>query len=120
MRHLWTSRAKHMRYRWLRDSKSGFFQGCGADGGQYGTASTNTTTHSRREGKQKTDAEYVEELWRLLDGRRPDVVVVDPSAASFIESFAGARVLRVQKADNDVLWAPCDAGMLKEKNSFFA
>ncbi len=70
---------------------------------------------SRREGKQKTDAEYVEELWRLLDGRRPDVVVVDPSAASFIEALRRTG-LRVQKADNDVLWGiRVTAGMLKEK-----
>lgn len=70
---------------------------------------------SRREGRQKTDAEYVEELWRLLDGRRPEVVVVDPSAASFIEALRRTG-LRVQKADNDVLWGiRVTAGMLKEK-----
>ena len=70
---------------------------------------------SRREGRQKTDAEYVEDLWKLLDGRRPTVVIVDPSAASFIEALRRTG-LRVQRADNDVLSGiRITAGMLKEK-----
>ena len=57
---------------------------------------------SRREGRQKTDREYALDVKRLADGRRIRQVVVDPSAASFIE------VLRrdgwaVVKAKNDVL-----------------
>lgn len=57
---------------------------------------------SRREGRQKTDREYARELARLAGGRTIRYVVVDPSAASFIE------VLRrdgwtVVKAKNDVL-----------------
>ena len=57
---------------------------------------------SRREGRQKTDREYARELERLAGGRTIRQVVVDPSAASFIE------VLRrdgwnVVKAKNDVL-----------------
>ncbi|MBR1659344.1 MAG: PBSX family phage terminase large subunit [Oscillospiraceae bacterium] len=50
---------------------------------------------SRREGHQKTDGEYVADLLKLLDGRKADCVVVDPSAASFIEALrrAGFRVL---------------------------
>ena len=70
---------------------------------------------SRREGRQKTDAEYVEDLWKLLDGRKPTVVIVDPSAASFIEALRRTG-LRVQRADNDVLSGiRLTAGMLKEK-----
>ncbi len=70
---------------------------------------------SRREGRQKTDAEYVEDLLGLLDGRRPETIIVDPSAASFIEALRRTG-LPVQKADNDVLSGiRITAGMLKEK-----
>jgi len=57
---------------------------------------------SRRAGEQKTDGEYAAALRELVGGRALQCVVVDPSAASFIE------VLRregypVVKADNNVL-----------------
>lgn len=58
--------------------------------------------NSRTEGAQKTDAEYVTELLRLCGGVRPRAVVVDPSAASFIEALR-REGLPVLKADNDVL-----------------
>lgn len=58
--------------------------------------------NSRNEGAQKTDAEYVRELKCLCDGARPRAVVVDPSAASFIEALR-REGLNVLKADNDVL-----------------
>ena len=70
---------------------------------------------SRREGRQKTDAEYAADLLRLLDGRRAEAVIVDPSAASFIEALRRTG-LRVRRADNDVLSGiRITAGMLKEK-----
>lgn len=56
---------------------------------------------SRREGRQKTDAEYVEDLRRLADGRTVEQVIVDPSAASFITALRQAG-FPVTKADNDV------------------
>ena len=57
---------------------------------------------SRRTGRQRTDAEYESDLRRLAGGRRIRLVVVDPSAASFIEVLrrAGWPVVR---AENDVL-----------------
>ena len=57
---------------------------------------------SRRNGSQKTDREYARELERLAGGRRIRQVVVDPSAASFIEVLRreGWNVVR---AKNDVL-----------------
>lgn len=58
--------------------------------------------NSREEGFQKTDAEYVRELKVLIGGRRVRAVVVDPSAASFIEALR-REGLPVVKADNDVL-----------------
>ena len=57
---------------------------------------------SRREGRQKTDAEYTAELMRLCGDIIPSRVIVDPSAASFIETLTRAG-LRVEKADNDVI-----------------
>ena len=58
--------------------------------------------NSRTEGAQKTDAEYVRELLSLCGDNRPRAVVVDPSAASFIEALR-REGLSVLKADNDVL-----------------
>ena len=57
---------------------------------------------SRREGWQKTDGEYVADLMKLAGGRRLDCVVVDPSAASFIEALRRAG-FRVVGARNDVI-----------------
>lgn len=57
---------------------------------------------SRREGRQKTDAEYVLDLLELTEGLTLRAVIVDPSAASFIEAL-GRKGLPVVKAENDVL-----------------
>ena len=56
---------------------------------------------SRREGWQKTDAEYAEMLEQLAAGRDIQRVIVDPSAASFIETLR-RKGWQVMKADNDV------------------
>nr|WP_295632787.1 PBSX family phage terminase large subunit [uncultured Intestinimonas sp.] len=57
---------------------------------------------SRREGRQRTDGEYVRDLERLAGGRDIRRVIVDPSAASFLEALR-REGWRVVKADNDVL-----------------
>jgi PBSX family phage terminase large subunit len=57
---------------------------------------------SRKTGRQKTDAEYTADLLALAGGRKLRCVVVDPSAASFIEALR-REGLPVQKAKNDVL-----------------
>lgn len=57
---------------------------------------------ARREGAQKTDGEYVADLISLCAGITPSRVIVDPSAASFIEALTRAG-FRPEKADNDVL-----------------
>ena len=56
---------------------------------------------SRKTGEQHTDAEYARELQRLAGEREISRVIVDPSAASFIEVLrrAGFAVVR---ANNDV------------------
>ena len=49
-----------------------------------------------------TDAEYADALAALAGGRTISAVIVDPSAASFIEVLR-RRGWQVQKASNDVL-----------------
>lgn len=57
---------------------------------------------SRREGRQMTDAEYAEKLRKLAGGRTIREVIVDPSAASFMEVLR-RNGWKVRKADNDVI-----------------
>ena len=57
---------------------------------------------SRREQRQMTDEEYASALGNLVGERSLAAVIVDPSAASFIEVLR-RRGWRVMKADNDVL-----------------
>ncbi|MEG1857384.1 MAG: PBSX family phage terminase large subunit [Pseudoflavonifractor sp.] len=57
---------------------------------------------SRAEQRQKTDGEYAADLRRLAGGREIDLVVVDPSAASFIEVLRRDG-WRVARAENEVL-----------------
>ncbi|MGM9591625.1 MAG: PBSX family phage terminase large subunit [Oscillospiraceae bacterium] len=57
---------------------------------------------ARREGAQKTDGEYVAALRELCGDIVPCRVIVDPSAASFIEALTRAG-FRTEKAENDVL-----------------
>lgn len=69
---------------------------------------------SRREGRQKTDAEYVRELRALCGGKRVERVIVDPSAASFLAALRQAG-FPVKAADNRVLdGIRVTAGMLRE------
>ena len=58
--------------------------------------------NSRAAMRQMTDEEYARELKKLAGERMITAVIVDPSAASFIEVLR-RRGWRVQKADNDVL-----------------
>ncbi|MBQ3404320.1 MAG: PBSX family phage terminase large subunit [Oscillospiraceae bacterium] len=68
---------------------------------------------SRREGHQKTDAEYAEDLVAFAEGLPLRAVVVDPSAASCIETLRRLG-LNVVKAKNDVLSGiRTAAGLLK-------
>ena len=57
---------------------------------------------ARAEGRQRTDGEHAQALERLAGGRDIERVLVDPSAASFIETLRRAG-WRVRKADNRVL-----------------
>ena len=57
---------------------------------------------SRREKRQMTDGEYADALEALAGGRKLRGVIVDPSAASFLEVLR-RRGIPVRKAKNDVL-----------------
>ncbi len=57
---------------------------------------------SRLYGEQKTDEEYADALCRLACGHAVSAVIVDPSAASFIEVLS-RRGFHVVRAYNDVL-----------------
>ena len=57
---------------------------------------------SRREQRQMTDAEYERALRELAGGRPIAAVIVDPSAASFLETLR-RNGWNVRRADNDVL-----------------
>lgn len=57
---------------------------------------------SRKEGKQKTDEEYYDELEKLAGDIKIAAVIVDPSAASFIECIRRHNKFRVLRAKNDV------------------
>ena len=71
--------------------------------------------NSRETKRQKTDGEYAEDLRKLAGGRDIRLVVVDPSAASFIEILR-REGWRVVKAENDVLSGiRTTAGLLREK-----
>ncbi len=56
----------------------------------------------RSEAAQKTDSEYADDLEAWLGDIRPEKIVIDPSAASFIAELK-KRGHRIKKANNDVL-----------------
>ncbi|MBQ9898814.1 MAG: PBSX family phage terminase large subunit [Ruminococcus sp.] len=58
---------------------------------------------SKREGVSRTDEEHYAALEELAEGHTIDKVIVDPSAASFIECIRRHSRFRVVKADNDVV-----------------
>ena len=58
---------------------------------------------SLKTGIRRTDGEHYQALCRLIGEKRIEAVIVDPSAASFIEYIRRQGVYRVITADNDVL-----------------
>lgn len=58
---------------------------------------------SKREGVPRTDEEHYSALEELAGERKISRVIVDPSAASFIECIRRHGKFRVVKADNDVV-----------------
>ena len=58
---------------------------------------------SRETKRQKTDEEYYQDLEKFAEGHKIDRVIVDPSAASFIECIRRHGRFDVIKANNSVL-----------------
>lgn len=58
---------------------------------------------SRKHHRQQTDAEYYEQLLKLAGNHVIESVIVDPSAASFIELIRRSGRFSVRRARNDVL-----------------
>lgn len=59
--------------------------------------------NSREVGKRVDDEEYYKMLKKLIGNRRVECIVVDPSAASFIEVIKKYNEYSVMGANNDVL-----------------
>ncbi len=59
--------------------------------------------NSRSEGEQRTDMEHYAELEKLAGTIEPEAVIVDPSAASFIQCIRRNGRFTVIPAKNDVL-----------------
>ncbi len=59
--------------------------------------------NSRTEGRQKTDSEHYEALCELADNLPIEAVIVDPSAASFMECIRRDGKFGVIPAKNDVI-----------------
>ena len=58
---------------------------------------------SRKEGRQKTDTEYAEDLLKFIVNKKIQAIYLDPSAASFRAELMKQGIDSVMDADNDVL-----------------
>lgn len=58
---------------------------------------------SKKEGRQKTDAEYSKDMKEFLGDINPRAIIVDPSAASFKNQLSKDHNYYVKDADNEVL-----------------
>ncbi|MDR1260301.1 MAG: PBSX family phage terminase large subunit [Oscillospiraceae bacterium] len=58
---------------------------------------------SKVKGETRTDIQYYEALEQLAGNRKIEAVIVDPSAASFIETIRKSSRFKVIKAKNDVI-----------------
>ena len=68
---------------------------------------------SRLEGRQLTDEEYYEHLLSFTQHRKIEAVIIDPSAASFIQCIRRHGKFKVISAKNDVT-----AGIRKVQSAF--
>lgn len=59
--------------------------------------------NGRETKRQKTDEEYYKEIEGLANGYKIRYIIVDPSAASFIETIRRNGKFKVKKAKNDVI-----------------
>lgn len=74
----------------------------------------------REKGRQKTDAEYADDLFAFIGNTPYNCVIVDPSAASFISELM-KRGIKVIKADNAVLdGIRCTSALINEGQLLFS
>lgn len=60
--------------------------------------------NSREDGKQRLDDEaYYNEMEKMIGNTKVEMIIIDPSAASFIEVIKKHGKYQVKKANNDVL-----------------
>lgn len=74
---------------------------------------------SKKKKKQLTDEEYYKLLEELAGDKKIKSVVVDPSAASFIETIRRHGRFTVRKANNDVIDGIRITGSLLQKDKLF-
>ena len=88
--------------------------------GNDGWYRINEYYHSSREtGVQLTDEEYYGHLKELIGDRKITALIIDPSAASFIETVRRHGELTVIKASNDVLGGINRVCMALKQNEIF-
>ena len=76
---------------------------CGAFNGRTAQREAEVYYNSRETGKRVDDEAYYKMLKELIGDRKVYCIIIDPSAASFIEVIKKYGEYTVKKADNDVL-----------------
>jgi PBSX family phage terminase large subunit len=80
-----------------------FSAGLWAFNGRYAQREYELYYNSRETGRRVDDEEYYRMLEKLIDGRKVSTIIIDPSAASFIETIKKHGKYSVKGANNDVL-----------------
>ena len=80
-----------------------FSAGLWAFDGKYSQREAELYYNSREAGKRVDDEAYYKMLKELIGDRKVSCIIIDPSAASFIEVIKKYGEYTVKKADNDVL-----------------
>lgn len=62
---------------------------------------------ARIQGKQLTDSEYYEEIIKLANGRKIESLIIEPSAASFIQTVKNKNVFNVINSYDDICYGIC-------------
>ena len=81
-----------------------FSAGLWAFDGKYSQREAELYYNSREVGKRVDDEAYYKMLKELIGDRKVSCIIIDPSAASFIEVIKKYGEYTVRKADNDVLY----------------
>jgi PBSX family phage terminase large subunit len=80
-----------------------FSAGLWAFNGRYAQREDELYYDSRKTGVRVDDEAYYQMLEKLIDGRKVTTIIIDPSAASFIETIKKHGKYTVSGANNDVL-----------------